>query len=68
METWKDVRPVCHVSESRRDEQKIQCLPQAHSDYINNPVQTYGHNFDIMIEAKRKELAVFRYKEILKNN
>tara|TARA_R110002012_G_scaffold97119_2_gene233528 strand:+ start:980 stop:1897 length:918 start_codon:yes stop_codon:yes gene_type:complete len=68
METWKDVRPICHVSESRRDEQKIQCLPQAHSDYINSPVQTYGHNFDIMIEAKRKELAVFRYKEILKNN
>jgi hypothetical protein len=29
-------------------------------DYID----TYGHNVDIMVEAKHKELAVDKYKEL----
>ena len=65
METWDKVTPVCHLSESRREEQQNDCLPQAHSDYVYKPINTCGHNFDLMIEAKQKEKAVLRYKKIL---
>jgi len=68
METWTDVTPVCHLSESRRQEQQIDCLPQAHSDYVYTPIKTYGHHFDLMIEAKAKELALLKYRDILKTS
>tara|TARA_R100000734_G_C3249266_1_gene51367 strand:- start:65 stop:559 length:495 start_codon:yes stop_codon:yes gene_type:complete len=66
MSTWPDdIVPVVHYSESRRDEQNNDKLkPQAHSDYVYDYIDTYGNTVDIMIEAKRKEQAVFRYKEI----
>lgn len=65
METWGDITPVCHLSESRRLEQNIDCMVQAHSDYVYTPIETYGHQFDLMIEAKAKELAVLKYRKIL---
>ena len=65
METWDTVTPVCHLSESRREEQQNDCLPQAHSDYVYIPIQTHGHHFDLMIEAKAKELALLKYRKIL---
>ena len=68
METWSDVTPVCHLSESRRKEQNIECMQQAHSDYVYTPIQTYGYNFDLMIEAKAKELALLQYRKILNDS
>lgn len=68
METWGNVTPVCHLSESRRQEQNIECLIQAHSDYVYEPINTYGHQFDLMIEAKAKELALLRYRNILQTS
>ena len=63
--TWpKDIVPVVHYSESRRDEQLDESIrEQAHSDYVYDYIDTYGHNVDIMIEAKAKELAVKTYME-----
>ncbi len=67
--TWPaGIKPVVHVSESRAveyDDEKIR--PQAHSDFILNPVKSYGQEHDIMLECKKKELALFRYRNILKN-
>ena len=68
METWSDVTPVCHLSESRREEQGIDCLPQAHSDYVYTPINTHGHKFDLMIEAKAKELALLKYRDIIQTS
>tara|TARA_Y100001938_G_C8074136_1_gene424949 strand:+ start:637 stop:1563 length:927 start_codon:yes stop_codon:yes gene_type:complete len=68
METWDSVTPVCHLSESRRDEQQNDCLPQAHSDYVYTPIDTCGHKFDLMIEAKAKELALLRYRDIIQTS
>jgi UV DNA damage endonuclease len=64
--TWpSDITPVVHYSESRRKEQLDETIRvQAHSDYIYDEINTYGHNIDIMVEAKRKELAVQKYKEL----
>ena len=64
--TWpSDITPVVHYSESRRKEQLDETIRvQAHSDYIYDEINTYGHDIDIMVEAKRKELAVQKYKEL----
>jgi len=65
LSTWGDIKPVTHYSESRRDEQKDETIRvQAHSDYVYNKIEMYGNDFDIMVEAKAKELAVDRYLKI----
>jgi UV DNA damage endonuclease len=40
----------------------------AHSDYIENEINSYGNRIDCMVEAKAKELATERYKEMFVNN
>ena len=65
MTTWGDIVPVVHYSESRSIEYKDDKIrPQAHSDYVYDYIDTYGNEVDIMVEAKAKERAVTRYKEI----
>ena len=65
MTTWGDIVPVVHYSESRSIEYKDNKIrPQAHSDYVYDYIDTYGNEVDIMVEAKAKERAVTRYKEI----
>jgi UV DNA damage endonuclease len=65
--TWVPwVRPVVHVSESKAIESgdpKIR--PQAHSDFIKKPVNNYGLTHDIMLECKKKELALLKLREQL---
>jgi UV DNA damage endonuclease len=72
MSSWPtDIIPVVHYSESRsREYEDPKIRPQAHSDYIIDYIETYGNTIDIMVEAKAKELAVIRYKELYeaKNN
>ena len=46
----------------KQEDSKIR--PQAHSDYVLDYIDTYGHEVDIMVEAKHKELAVNKYKEL----
>ena len=62
--TWPPwIKPVVHVSESRAIEQgdpKIR--KQAHSDYIKKPVESYGQSHDIMLECKKKELALLKLR------
>ena len=63
--TWGDIVPVVHYSESRNIEQEDDKIrPQAHSDYVYDYIDTYGNEVDIMVEAKAKEHAVLKYKEI----
>tara|TARA_R110000824_G_scaffold134691_8_gene297745 strand:+ start:865 stop:1707 length:843 start_codon:yes stop_codon:yes gene_type:complete len=64
--TWGDVKPVIHYSQSRSVEHgdpKIR--PNAHSDSYWTPVNTYGLDVDVMLEAKHKELALFKMRELL---
>ena len=67
LQTWADVRPVVHYSQSRsfeHNDPKIK--PQAHSDSYWEPINTYGHRMDIMLEAKHKEIALFKMRELLR--
>lgn len=62
--TWRDVVPVVHYSESRAKEQFNESIkPQAHSDYIRKPINTYGMQVHCMVEAKHKELAVSEWRK-----
>ena len=66
MSTWPEgITPAVHYSESRsieKEDPKIRA--QAHSDYVYQKIETYGHELDIVVEAKHKELAVERYYQI----
>lgn len=61
--TWGDVTPLTHFSSSARDCEGKDVKPQAHADYIYEPIPAFGFDFDVEIEAKAKDLAVFRYIE-----
>lgn len=63
-ETWGDVRPCFHYSESASEKEGANKKPNAHSDYIYDKINDYGRNFDIVIEAKAKELALLEYRKI----
>ena len=64
--TWGDIKPVVHLSESRREEHKDPKIRhQAHSDFICNPVENYGVDYDMMLECKMKETALLKYRKIL---
>ena len=67
LDTWhKSVRPVVHYSESRSEEHNDPKIkPQAHSDSYIRPINTYGYEMDIMLEAKHKELALFKMRELM---
>jgi UV DNA damage endonuclease len=38
----------------------------AHADYIYEKIETFGLEFDTEVEAKAKDLAVLKYREIFK--
>lgn len=61
--TWPaGITPIVHYSESKAlHENNDKLKPQAHSDYINNLPNTYGHTVSIMVEAKAKELAILPF-------
>jgi UV DNA damage endonuclease len=65
--TWGNVKPVVHYSQSRAVEQNIKCPAQAHSDSYWETMDTCGHDVDVMLEAKFKEIALFKYRELLVN-
>jgi UV DNA damage endonuclease len=64
--TWPvGVRQLTHYSESASIREGKDVIPQAHSDYVDGPVNHYGLEFDCDIEAKAKELAVLELKKNL---
>lgn len=65
VETWpQGIVPVVHVSEPKIWYDTTPGLRiQAHADYVQNHIVTYGHQVDVMLEAKAKELAVLAYKK-----
>lgn len=65
MSTWHHhgIKPLFHYSSCRRTFENTEAKAQAHADFIYEQINDYGHDVDIEVEAKAKEVAVLRYKE-----
>jgi len=61
--TWGDQRPCTHYSESKKLKEGKDVVANAHSDYIYDKINDYGNIFDVVVEAKAKELALIKYCE-----
>ena len=62
-ETWGDVRPCFHYSESASEKEGSNKKANAHSDYVYDKINDWGRDFDVVIEAKAKELALLKYRD-----
>ena len=61
--TWGKIVPTCHYSESACLKEGKKKVMNAHSDYIYDKIENYGHRLDIVIEAKAKEKALMKYRK-----
>lgn len=68
---WKtlypEITPVIHYSSSKKLNEDINVKTQAHADYIYEKINTYGHDVDVMLECKAKELALIKYRNQFSN-
>jgi len=60
--TWGNVRPTCHLSNSRQLEDPKEAK-NAHSDWYYTPFIDCGLEVDVVLEAKMKERALFDYQK-----
>ena len=61
LSTWK-TKPLTHMASSIRNEDP-KGLERAHADYIYEPIETFGLEFDIELECKKKDMAVLKYRK-----
>jgi len=65
-DTWGDIRPVTHYSQSRSEEHNDPKIrSNAHSDSYWTAVKLYDKTFDVMLECKHKEIGLFKMRELL---
>lgn len=63
--TWPvDIIPLFHYSESKNINENVSGNPRAHADYVFNTIDDFGLTLDIDLEAKAKELALFKYRSL----
>ncbi len=65
--TWR-VRPCTHYSESRQIERGPEALLRAHSTLVYSEFQDHGMDFDCVVEAKGKELAIMHHRRKYPNS
>jgi UV DNA damage endonuclease len=59
--TWGSIIPLQHYSSSKALYEDSKAINRSHADYIYETIPDYGFEVDIEVEAKAKDLAVFRY-------
>ena len=64
-QTWdaRGVKQQCHHSNSRKDYEDPSVKATAHSDWYYTPFEAYGKDVDVVLECKKKEQALFKYRE-----
>lgn len=63
-ETWQNIVPTFHYSNSKKTYEDPTCrVYTAHSDFYYKPFISFGKRVDLMLEAKYKEKALFKYKK-----
>lgn len=60
--TWPNgIRPLAHFSSSKKVFEDESVIARSHADLLYEKIPEIGEHFDIEIEAKSKELALFNY-------
>lgn len=60
-DTWpKGITPIVHFSSSRKKYEDPSASDTSHADFVYDPIECYGMDVDIMIEAKGKEQAAMK--------
>ena len=64
-QTWADrgVKQQCHHSNSKKDYEDPSVNRVAHSDWYYTPFENFGESVDVVLECKKKELALFKYQK-----
>ena len=64
-QTWIDrgIKQQCHHSNYRKDYEDSSVKATAHSDWYYTPFEAYDKDVDVVLECKKKELALFKYRE-----
>jgi len=65
--TWNNIRPTCHYSESAAEKEGKKVRANAHSDFVYDRINNYSKGIDVILEAKAKEKALFKYRELYSN-
>ena len=60
LSTW-DVKPLTHMSSSIKKEND-NGLVRAHADYVYEKIETFGNDFDVELECKKKDIGVLDYR------
>ena len=61
-ETWpSNITPIVHYSSSRKQFEDPSSTETSHADFIYEPINNYGLDVDVMLEAKAKEQATIRF-------
>mgnify|MGYP003323501180 CR=1 FL=1 len=64
VDSWpRGIRPQCHHSNSRKKYEDPTVKDNAHSDWYYEPFIDHGHSVDVVLECKKKEVALFKYLE-----
>ena len=60
--TWPENTKQCtHYSSCKQIHEDSSVMNRAHADYIYENIPTFGYDVDVELEAKAKELALFKY-------
>ncbi|MBP04531.1 MAG: UV damage repair endonuclease UvsE [Euryarchaeota archaeon] len=60
--TWGTVRPVCHHSNSRKKYEDEKASAVSHSQWYYEPFDNCDLDVDVVLECKKKELALKKYR------
>ena len=64
IDSWpKGITPVCHHSNSKQLYENPKVMINAHSDWYYEPFNDCGFSLDVVLECKKKELALLKYRE-----
>ncbi len=63
-QTWqdRDAKQQCHHSNSRKNYEDPTVSRVAHSDWYYTPFENYGQDVDVVLECKKKEMALLKYQ------
>ena len=59
--TWGNIRPTCHHSNSKKNYEDASVPACSHSAWYYEPFDSDNLSVDVVLECKKKELALFKY-------